>query len=144
MMTSSFTSGDIVYSGDRQQHEKWVKGLPGRKYLLLGNHDRHSVSWYEEAGFTVLGKKPLYWHRPDNGRLICFSHAPEAENVRGWTLNVHGHVHRNPYEGGTKRIEDRRNVCVEVTDYAPVRLRDVLASPNLHDPLDKPVYIRQR
>lgn len=121
--------GDIVCYGNNQLHSDWLKGLTGKKYLLRGNHDRHPDSWYEEHGFTVLGTKPLFWHRPDNGEKICFSHVP-ADAASGesmdWTINVHGHIHINPYHFNTVRVEDRRNVCVEKTDYAPVRLREIL------------------
>ncbi len=122
--------GDIVCFGDPQQHPRWIRGLPGKKYLLRGNHDKHTDQWYGAAGFTVLGRKPFYWHRPDTGELICFSHEPEYDQL-DWTLNVHGHIHSNPYWDGTLRDEDRRNVCVERTGYAPMRLRDVLDGPNL-------------
>ena len=113
--------GDIACFGDRSLHKLWIEGLPGRKFLIRGNHDRHSNNWYEEAGFTVLGRGNVFWHRPDTGASICFSHEPETY-IGGWSINVHGHKHGNaPFVSGR-----RRNVSVERTNYRPMRLREVL------------------
>lgn len=95
--------GDIVCFGDRDRHPFWLDGLPGRKYLIRGNHDKHSDEWYEAAGFTVLGRgnKPFLWVAPD-GLLVAFSHEPLTTghvdypyNDCAWDVNVHGHVHAN-------------------------------------------------
>lgn len=117
--------GDLVCFGDRKRHPFWIDGLPGQKYLIRGNHDKHSDQWYSAAGFKVLGRKPLYWHRYDKGKIVCFSHEPETQ-TGGWDINVHGHLHLNDYWLDPRRLQDRRNVCVERTGYAPVRLREVL------------------
>lgn len=118
--------GDIVCFGDRAEHPRWMTGLPGRKLLLRGNHDDHSDQWYEAAGFEVIGRKPILWVVPGriHQQVVCFSHEPDTE-LFGWDINVHGHTHANPYWEHTPML-DYRNVCVEQTDYAPVRLRDVL------------------
>lgn len=117
--------GDLVCFGDQERHPEWLIGLPGHKFLLRGNHDKHTHQWYGAAGFTVLGRKPFNWHWLD-GTIICFSHEPvEGDH---WDVNVHGHIHGAPYWPSTLRPEDRRNVCVEMTDYAPVRLGDVLST----------------
>lgn len=118
--------GDLVCFGDPERYPFWLEGLPGRKYLIRGNHDKCSREWYAEAGFTVIGRgdKVHRWHAPD-GRIVAFTHAPDTESW-GWDVNVHGHIHANPYWSGTPH-EDYRNVSVEVTGYAPVRLSAVLA-----------------
>lgn len=117
--------GDVVCFGDRSLHSRWVDGLPGRKHLITGNHDKHPREWYEEFGFTVLGRgtRPHFWQAPD-GKIIAFSHEPDV-SIFGWDVNVHGHIHSNPYWESTPWL-DYRNVSVEITGYAPVRLRDVL------------------
>lgn len=126
--------GDIVCFGDRAQHPHWLEGLPGRKHLIRGNHDKHSDEWYEAAGFKVLGRgnRQFLWVAPD-GMLVAFSHEPLTlghvdypHNDFGWDVNVHGHVHANgiwdPQPG--KRYV---NACVEKTDYAPIRVWDILS-----------------
>ena len=124
--------GDIVCFGDQTKHLEWIEGLPGDKYLIRGNHDKHPDEWYEQAGFTVLGRgtKPFYWVDPRNGDLIAFSHEPLGGYTgEGWfpfTWNIHGHIHINPLWDEYDRQEQRINVCVEVTNYAPIRLRDLI------------------
>lgn len=135
--------GDLVVYPKPWQIEEYLEGLPGRKYLLLGNHDKLKKPAYKELGFTVLDrphvqwqevvdhrgrrhKNPcLYWHSPVDGKRVLFSHYPDPVRL-DWTVNVHGHIHndRRSYDSLPER--DYRNVSVEVVDYAPQRLRDVL------------------
>ncbi len=116
--------GDLVCFGDMEEHGDYLAGLPGRKYLLRGNHDKPKDQWYIKNGFTPLGREPLRWHDEAGDRMVCFSHEPERTSFR-WDINIHGHIHNNPYWSGVPML-DYRNVCVEVTDYAPVRIGAVL------------------
>ena len=122
--------GDVVCFGDRSRHPFWLDGLPGRKYLIRGNHDKHSDEWYEAAGFTVIGRgsRGYLWQPEGESRVIAFSHEPLTEQgYAGFDVNVHGHIHGNDLWYGLPEHE-YVNVSVEVTDYAPVRLRDVLGA----------------
>lgn len=121
--------GDIVCFGDRKKHPYWIGGLTGKKYLIRGNHDYQKDSWYEAFGFTVLGRgdRPFWWVAPD-GTLVAFSHEPLIDQDQlGWDLNIHGHIHGNTHLD-VPNGEKYRNVSVEVTQYAPVRLNTLLLS----------------
>ena len=130
------TGGDpVLHLGDLVVYSRWDKwepilaGLPGRKLLLRGNHDREGAASYARAGFRLLTRRPILWHDPVTQLIICFSHEPAACDG-SWDVNVHGHVHgsaplRTPVPGTAARI--RVNVSVEATDYGPMRLRDILA-----------------
>ena len=133
----SCAMGDIpvLHLGDLVVYSRWDKWepilakLPGRKLLLRGNHDREGRASYARAGFRLLTRRPVLWNDPSSGRVICFSHEPAACDG-SWDVNVHGHVHGNaplrmPIPGTADRV--RVNVSVDVTGYAPVRLRDVIA-----------------
>jgi calcineurin-like phosphoesterase family protein len=124
--------GDLVcYDHRRPEPERFwkalVRDLPGIKFIILGNHDKKKPEWYEQAGFVVLGRgdKAFMWHDPRNGKPVAFSHEPIMPN--GWGLNVHGHVHGNGHRPLEGRLSDRINVCVEVTNYAPVKVGDILS-----------------
>jgi calcineurin-like phosphoesterase family protein len=115
----------VVHLGDvalgKNADFQWISDiLPGRKFMLRGNHDHHSRVWYERHGFTLV---PEFWleyggwrirftHRPDDARrYVCY---PK-------TLNAHGHIH-------SKVRADRRllNLSMEAIDYRPLWLTDVL------------------
>jgi calcineurin-like phosphoesterase family protein len=104
--------------------------LPGYKILILGNHDRHNAKWFLDAGFDEVHQKSIVLVR---GKLtVVLSHQPIEEadlfgyRVPGTTrvVNIHGHVHNNGFEGAT---ENHRNVSVEVIDYTPQPLEEIIA-----------------
>lgn len=102
---------------DRVRELVWR--LNGDKYLLMGNHDRHSKKKYQDAGFSFVfqGYKPLIFVAPE----IALSHRPQevAPRPRPW---LHGHVHNAPdTQPGVY------NISVERTDYRPVTLEEILA-----------------
>ncbi len=111
--------------------------LPGRKALILGNHDRPFMertrerraqfrAAYEDAGFRVLEDLVV----PDRigGHEVLLSHYPyEGDSIEGEERHmdvravdqglpiVHGHVHER------WRIQGRQiNVGVDVNDFTPV------------------------
>lgn len=115
--------GDVAVAS-RQGIWSLIHGLPGRpKWLVRGNHDRdHRMPSILAAGFTVI-RPPSFLYR---GWLVECTHQPIPARdlaARGRILNVHGHVHDN-----VEQAPDRRhvNVCVERTDYRPVRLERLL------------------
>jgi calcineurin-like phosphoesterase family protein len=100
--------------------------LPGSpRWLVLGNHDReHRLPAILAAGFVVL-PPPTFLYRD---WLVECTHEPiPPQELDGRTggrvLNVHGHVHNKVWLAPDPR---QINVCVEHTDYRPVRLRPLL------------------
>jgi calcineurin-like phosphoesterase family protein len=94
--------------------------LNGSKRLILGNHDIFDHDDYLKHFKRLHGSLKL------NEWLL--THIPvHADSVPHWAAaNVHGHIH-------AQDIANPRylNVCVEMTDYAPVpldTLRDRLAA----------------
>jgi calcineurin-like phosphoesterase family protein len=72
-----------------------LSGLPGRKFLIRGNHDHKPDSWYIEAGFEQV--LPWLW---EDG--VLFVHKPatagndEVLDLREKfepSLIIHGHIH---------------------------------------------------
>jgi len=120
--------GDVAL-GKRGGAQRWfdtLSRLPGKKFLIKGNHDKKKNSVYEDAGFTII---PEFVHKH---KEIAFTHKPLCKprlNGQSWAINIHGHVHNHPYntEHDGTYLEDRRyiNVCVEVMDFKPQRLGDI-------------------
>lgn len=110
--------GDVMYGATKEKVSKILNRMRGRKYLILGNHDRgHSETWWLSCGFDKVFSNPIY----DAKRYIILSHEPLEEfgNMHP-IVNYHGHIHTQDYDF----INHKQciNVCVEQTNYKPVLL----------------------
>lgn len=115
--------GDLAFRNTSEELQKQLKALPGHKFLLKGNHDRQRPEWYRDLGFELI--ESFLWHEPRVGKAIRFSHRADTYFF-DWSTNIHGHCHCNGYSEALDRNRDYRNVSVEVMNYEPVRLEDVL------------------
>jgi calcineurin-like phosphoesterase family protein len=97
--------------------------LPGEKHLIKGNHDHKSNDWYNENGFEIAPRRIFF---NDGGETILFTHYPEDNFNIEWDINIHGHIHNNYYRVKEEKARKFVNVSVEVMNYAPVKLRDIL------------------
>lgn len=118
--------GDLIFNSSRGS--VFARQLKGRKFLLKGNHDSGSNKWFEDRGFTKLPFPTLYWAH--DGNRILFTHKPYLGSDIPWDINIHGHIHNNGYHmdelSSLDPNRDYRNVSIEVMDYKPVRLEEVL------------------
>src|ERR1039458_9188740 len=90
--------GDVCL-GKKEDFAAISELLPGRKFLMRGNHDRAPASFYEQHGFTLI---PEFW-LDYRGYRVRFQHRPDYDRVfvcYPKTLVVHGHVHH-------KSLDDR-------------------------------------
>ncbi len=87
-----------------------LQGLPGRKVLVFGNHDRSA------RGFDVVCGC-VYSH---GDPPLVLTHVP-LRRVPPACVNVHGHLHVGRVKGSTAHV----NVSVEQLDYRPRRLTDI-------------------
>ena len=91
-----------------------IRAMPGRKFLVPGNHDFTGEGKLRLEGFDEVC---LILYADGDPKLI-FTHIPlpEPELPAGW-INVHGHMHAAP-PSRSRHL----NVSVEQLDYAPVEL----------------------
>lgn len=114
---------DIVYHLGDVFFGKGYEVLPrlrGRKRLILGNHD-DAKSPYLQQCF----QKITLWREFKEFNCVL-THVPIHESgLYKRKYNLHGHVHRGSHRG---LIEDERyvNCCVEVRDYMPVAIEDLI------------------
>lgn len=118
---SKISSNDnIVHLGDfalttKSNFIELIKILNGNIFLMIGNHDRFSVSFYERNGISVIAKRDLViqWEN------IYFSHRPVIvpENY----YNIHGHIHEKESE-----YKNQINVSIEQMNYKPIKLFELI------------------
>lgn len=100
-----------------------AKGLPGKKYIIRGNHDHHLTDeQFAKVGFQVVPE----FIKKIKGVKILFSHAPDYERSDDWDINIHGHIHNNE-EAYSITTLGHINISVEVTDYKPIQLSEILS-----------------
>jgi calcineurin-like phosphoesterase family protein len=88
------------------------------KNIVLGNHDRHSTRWWMDHGWTWASRLPVIFMD-----FIVLSHQQMFLEKNSPLVNLHGHCHNSlPYRPGPHYW----NMCVEVTDYRPVNLEQIL------------------
>lgn len=123
--------GDLFIGGSN----RWANVLsrmPGKKFIVLGNHDPKIPALYAKAGFTVL--PPFVW------KGVAFSHRPVTadfplyDELQGkgtlgntsWETSVHGHVHKDEWhtEHDGLALPGKRyvNVNVDQIGLAPRQL----------------------
>ena len=93
-----------------------LRELPGRKIVVLGNHD-----FTGRDGVPDLGGDELYVTMISPGQpTLLLTHLLLHEVPRGM-VNVHGHSHRADENQSGPYV----NVCVERTRYRPIRMSEV-------------------
>lgn len=126
--------GDFCIGNDAKWHELFMSAVPCKKWLLLGNHDSKSSSWYLSHGWDFVGNSIQVSYF---GKKILFSHTPLAIGEND--LMIHGHFHNTLHrlleKQWVSKEEEKRNekdlqmlssqhklLAIEYTDYQPVLL----------------------
>jgi calcineurin-like phosphoesterase family protein len=93
--------------------------LPGKKRLVLGNHDnvKHLAPFFKDIQLWI-----------DSVPGIIFTHTPlhpttlaEKHRWNGQMLNAHGHIHSNPSPEGPYKC-----VCVEQINFTPISVEELV------------------
>lgn len=121
---------DLVYIlGDfsTSRPSYWNEHLPGKKILIMGNHDHYQA---REAGFISVHDTLIV--RLQNGRDVdvCFmSHYPHLSWPERGSGSVHLHAHCHgqqplslPGSGGTARLD----MSAELWGYSPKSLDEII------------------
>jgi calcineurin-like phosphoesterase family protein len=106
----------LVILGDVAFTLPWLMRLKDikcqKKTLILGNHDTDRAITMQDQ-LEVFDSIHSLWSK----RNMWLSHCPiHPMEMRGKTHNIHGHLH-------SAKVDDPRyiNVCVEHTDWKPIR-----------------------
>ncbi len=111
--------GDVALAGSLDKAGRAeIRAAPGRKLLVVGNHDfNRKTGLLDAAGHgAATGILAI-----DTDPPMVLTHVPMDGLPAGW-VNLYGHVHNNEPLRDTPHI----NVCVEHTDYRPLPLESLI------------------
>lgn len=103
-----------------------IKSLKGHKILIQGNHDWRLVKNLEFC--KLFEEITIYKEIKDNNRRVILFHYPiEDWNYQRYnSYHLNGHIHYDI----SINIPNRFNVCVEVRNYSPVTLDELIEGIN--------------
>ena len=121
--------GDICFGISDTQliwNERLINISPCQKWLIRGNHDQKSDSWYLDRGWNFIANR---FGMNKYGKDILFSHVPVKDN--GYDINIHGHFHdanHRKHEPELLAIANDKQVLIalELTNYMPVNLKQLV------------------
>ena len=100
-----------------------LKQLNGKKILIKGNHDNflNQIKWQDYFS-TVKDIMKI----KDNGRDVVLMHYPieEWDGFFRGSYHLYGHVHNS--DNGLRVIDRRYNVGVDVNDFEPKTLDELI------------------
>jgi calcineurin-like phosphoesterase family protein len=110
--------GDFAFgrAGNAAQFESWFHSLPGRKHLIIGNHD-------DEAVFSLPWTSTEHMDEIQDGdQSLVLCHYPMItwNGARKGALQLFGHVH-DQWPGSRNSV----NVGVDQWEFRPVRITDI-------------------
>jgi len=134
--------GDVSLGSDEAWHN-FVTDGSYKYWLVLGNHDNKSITWYLNHGWDFVARNfTLYLY----GLRIFFSHRPSIipptkilvnEKVReegketvitkersNFDINIHGHIHNRKDINLPKWC---KTYIIEDQDYKPIDLKEFLS-----------------
>lgn len=110
--------GDVCIGRDKE-HNEWFAKLPCKKWLIRGNHDGKSITFYNQYWDCVVERIDLEIY----GKHLVLTHKPIA--IPEDQINIHGHCHSNPR--AVELINDNRHILVKVEhEYKPYNLRKLI------------------
>jgi calcineurin-like phosphoesterase family protein len=129
---NTVTDKDIVYVlGDVILHADFklkdiMDNLPGRKFMVRGNHDKKSDTWYLNNGFDAISDAMMVGD-------ILLTHKPQKDLSTWVKYNVHGHLHNLKLDDvGFGEVYDyltKKHILYapELRDYRPVDIQKLIA-----------------
>lgn len=98
--------GDIAWYNVSHWNTIYIDELKRCKnWLIKGNHDKNSNTWYHNKGWDFVGGCVLL---QQYGYKILFSHKPQ-ESGDYYDVNIYGHLHNT---GHHETVDDGKHICI--------------------------------
>jgi len=113
--------GDFCIGDDEKWHKLFMsKCKCEKKWLVRGNHDRKSMSWYLKHGWDCVCEQLTL---DVFGKKIIFSHKPLT--IYTADMNIHGH-HHNTRHHPEDEIASTNLLLYMEHEYKPFNLRKLV------------------
>lgn len=137
-----YVLGDFTFKGTTMAI-KYLECLNGSIHLLKGNHDQfmnqdsfdmwlcdmHNRDLHSGRVYTHVRDEGYYAHINDNEREVILFHYPimfwDGQDDRG-SYHLYGHMHSTSHGGTQHPHPDAFNVGVDVNDFMPVTLDELI------------------
>ena len=123
-----FFCGDVAF-GEIELTRNLLKGSPGKKVLIMGNHDFDKNKCifrnYHLFDAICMGFDFTCNLNSKNVDFIVTHYPIDEKFLPEGVVNIHGHIHQ--YKLGVKHF----NVSVEHTNYQPLSLNEIISSIDL-------------
>ena len=116
--------GDLIFRA-KELPERYLERLRGRKFLILGNHDKSWVSKVDLGKYFESVERIAVINTGRGKATLC--HFPMMDH-EGKFL-IHGHIHGNtdqPYWVLLKGSERTLNAGVDVNGFQPVLIDELI------------------
>ena len=110
--------GDVLFGMNKVE---WMEAnfakLPGKKRLVVGNHDNLKMlaPFFKDMQLWIDLPGVIFTHTPLHSSTL-----DEKHRFTETKINVHGHIHTNPSPEGPYKC-----VCVEQINYTPINIKDL-------------------
>ena len=129
-----YVLGDVIYRNSRSP-DYYLKPLPGRKHLILGNHDTKWMRQCDPLDFFESISHMKFVNEGDRQLTLC--HFPmmswPGSSRQGYM--IFGHIHNNTDGAYWPLIACSSlmlNACVEVNGYCPVSFEQLKVNNAMH------------
>jgi len=125
---SVYILGDLIFRSSASP-ESYLGQLRGKKYLILGNHDK---DWVKKADMTKhFVSMERFAEISDGQHKITLCHYPlmSWNHIAKGSYMIHGHIHNNRDAMYFPLIRDMPNLLnagVEINNYHPVRFDELV------------------
>ena len=121
--------GDLFFKqGNIEDVKSILNHLHSKKILIKGNHDNflNQINWRDYFDKVCDYLKIKY-----NGRDVILCHYPieEWDGFFRGSYHLYGHVHNN--DNGLRKFKRRYNVGVDVNDFEPKTLDELINKENI-------------
>lgn len=118
--------GDVCFlkKGNVSDIVGCLNRIHAKKQLIIGNHDKKALNHKEFR--DCFEKVSMYDVIHDCGKRVILFHYPieEWDGFFRGSIHLHGHIHNN--EENMKKVKNRYNLSVDVTNFTPMSLNEII------------------